>query len=80
MAAGTCPMDVTADCPSGSGNYGYNNTGGCGNVGCNNHGECFPDCESSVSDMMLKGKRRKDFAFWRQFDEKPSIIPGCPVT
>ncbi|DBA90435.1 TPA: hypothetical protein ACH3X1_003706 [Trebouxia sp. C0004] len=38
MAAGNCPVDVTADCPSGSGNYGYNNTGGCGNVGCNNHG------------------------------------------
>ena len=45
MAAGTCPMDVTADCPSGNGNYGYNNTGGCGNVGCNNHGECLPDWE-----------------------------------
>ena len=22
---------------------------------------------------------RKDYAFQRQFDEKPSIIPGCPV-
>jgi len=25
-----------------------------------------------------KEKKRKDYAFWRQFDEKPSIIPGCP--
>jgi hypothetical protein len=26
-----------------------------------------------------KGKeRRKDYAFWRQINEKPSIIPGCP--
>ena len=23
-------------------------------------------------------KKRKDYAFWRQFDEKPSIILGCP--
>ena len=25
-------------------------------------------------------KQRKDYAFRRQFDEKPSIIPGCPGT
>ena len=25
-----------------------------------------------------KEKKRKDYAFWRQFNEKPSIIPGCP--
>ena len=25
-----------------------------------------------------KKKKRKDYAFWRQFNEKPSIIPGCP--
>ncbi len=25
-----------------------------------------------------KEKKRKDHAFWRQFHEKPSIIPGCP--
>ena len=24
-------------------------------------------------------KKRKDYAFWRQFNEKPSITPGCPV-
>ncbi len=23
-------------------------------------------------------KNREDYAFWRQFNEKPSIIPGCP--
>ncbi len=23
-------------------------------------------------------KKRKDYAFWRQFNEKPSIIPGYP--
>ncbi len=27
----------------------------------------------------LKEKKRKDYAFWRQFNEKPSIIPGCPA-
>ena len=25
-----------------------------------------------------KEKKKKDYAFWRQFNEKPSIIPGCP--
>jgi len=24
-------------------------------------------------------KKRKYYAFWHQFHEKPSIIPGCPV-
>ena len=24
-------------------------------------------------------KKRKDYTFRRQFNEKPSIIPGCPV-
>ena len=30
--------------------------------------------------QMLKQqeKKREDYAFRRQFDEKPSIIPGCP--
>jgi len=23
-------------------------------------------------------KKRNDYAFWRQFNEKPNIIPGCP--
>jgi len=26
-----------------------------------------------------KEKKRQDYTFWRQFNEKPSIIPGCPV-
>ena len=25
-----------------------------------------------------KEKTREDYAFQRQFDEKPSVIPGCP--
>ncbi len=25
-----------------------------------------------------KKRERKEYAFWRQFNEKPSIIPGCP--
>ncbi len=25
-----------------------------------------------------KEKKRKDFAFWCQFNEKPTVIPGCP--
>ena len=24
-----------------------------------------------------KGNKRKDYAFWHQFNEKPSMIPGC---
>ena len=28
--------------------------------------------------MMNEKKRKQDYAFWRQFNEKPSIIPGCP--
>ena len=30
--------------------------------------------------MVRKEKKRKDYAFLRQFIEKPSIIPGCPVS
>lgn len=26
-----------------------------------------------------KDKKRKDFTFWRQFNEQPSIILGCPI-
>ena len=26
-----------------------------------------------------KKRKRKDYAFLRQFNEKPSIIPGCPA-
>ena len=28
--------------------------------------------------LMQVGKNRKEYAFWRQFNEKPSVIPGCP--
>ena len=32
----------------------------------------------NVFRWVNKEKKRKDYAFWRQFNEKPSIIPGCP--
>ena len=38
---------------------------------------CFLLC---VCTGFLKEKKRNDYAFWRQFNEKPSIIPGCPGT
>ncbi len=25
-----------------------------------------------------KAKKRQDCVFWRQFNEKPGILPGCP--
>ena len=32
-----------------------------------------------MSQLSLsKGKKSKDYAVWRQFNEKPSAIPGCP--
>jgi hypothetical protein len=31
-----------------------------------------------MSEFCTQGKKRKGYAFWRQFDEKPSVIPGCP--
>jgi len=31
-----------------------------------------------VHVLDLGTKKRKDYAFRRQFNEKPSIIPGCP--
>jgi hypothetical protein len=27
---------------------------------------------------MSKKKKRKDYTFWRQFNEKPRTIPACP--
>ncbi len=27
---------------------------------------------------LKKGKKRKCYTFWRQINEKPSIMPGCP--
>ncbi len=36
---------------------------------------------SGIQDLQQEaGKKRQDYAFWRQFNEKPSIIPGCPGT
>ena len=34
--------------------------------------------EKKRQEKKRKEKKRKDHAFWRQFNEKPSIIPGCP--
>ena len=31
-----------------------------------------------LTNACQKEKKRKDYAFRRQFNEKPSIIPGCP--
>ena len=36
---------------------------------CTQHGPHHPK---------KKKRKRKDYTFWRQFNEKPSIIPGCP--
>ncbi len=35
-------------------------------------------CTRSRKEKKRKEKKSKDYAFWRQFNEKPSIIPGCP--
>jgi len=29
--------------------------------------------------VLARKKKRKDYAFQHQFNEKPSIIPGCPM-
>ena len=34
--------------------------------------------EKKRKEKKRKGKERKDYAFRHQFNEKPSIIPGCP--
>jgi len=39
-------------------------------------GTCTPTDQEATK---RKEKKRKDYAFRRQFIEKPSIIPGCPV-
>ncbi len=36
------------------------------------------DTGSKRTDRKREEKKRPDYAFWRQFNEKPSIIPGCP--
>jgi len=35
-------------------------------------------CKQSSPVKTQKEKKRKDYAFRRQFDVKPSVIPGCP--
>ena len=32
----------------------------------------------AIGNLFSQKKKRKECAFWRQFNEKPSIIPGCP--
>ena len=34
--------------------------------------------KNKLQQQKKKRKREKNYAFRRQFDEKPSIIPGCP--
>jgi len=38
---------------------------------------CCHDLQSTERSQEKKTKR-KDYTFRRQFDEKPSVIPGCP--
>jgi len=52
-------------------------------VACVTDEKCLPlrsGMESRKANQPLSGKekKRKDYAFRRQFDEKPSITPGCP--
>jgi len=32
----------------------------------------------SLAELLAAEKKRKNYAFQRQFNEKPSILPGCP--
>ncbi len=34
--------------------------------------------DQSAERVSKQDKKRNDYAFWRQFDEKPSITTGCP--
>ncbi len=34
--------------------------------------------EKKRSCLAVREKKRKDYAFWHQFNEKPSVMPGCP--
>ena len=36
-------------------------------------------CLVTARQWVAQKRKRKDYAFWRQFDEKPSTILGCPV-
>ena len=37
------------------------------------------ECVYVRTGQLLAIQKRKDYAFRRQFNEKPSSIPGCPV-
>ena len=40
----------------------------------------YASCKPRLAVLQVPvEKKRKDYAFQRQFNEKPSIIPGCPV-
>ena len=39
----------------------------------------LPCAKTDIQSAIEKQKKKEDYAFWRQFDEKPSVIPGCPV-
>jgi len=40
----------------------------------------FPWLSALQSAMQNNEKKRKDYAFQRQFIEKPSFVPGRPLT
>ena len=45
------------------------------------HADCgvaLQQLAGSTRAAKRKEKKEKDYAFRRQFNEKPSIIPGCP--
>jgi len=54
------------------------------NVKASSAGDACLDVQIAVPTVSMlkekekKRKKRKDYAFRRQFNEKPSIIPGCP--
>ena len=40
--------------------------------------QCLQQLIIILSNLLEKEKKRKDYTFRRQFNEKPSMIPGCP--
>jgi len=45
-----------------------------------NQSACLDQADLSLGVLatLEKEKERKDYAFWRQSNEKPRIILGCP--
>jgi len=39
---------------------------------------CHKLTAAAAAAAAEKKRKRKDYTFRRQFNEKPSIIPGCP--